>query len=147
LSTDELRDVGMDKLKRRMMMQLLLRDPVEEGQADPTARDLYANRPEASVGGILPDRSNDTAMAMKPNKGAPSRMAPVRGEAAYSQIAGYQSPFQRQVYALKPGDLRGGGLQRLLDMAESDQDLMTLKRKVESFGGNTAIPAFELGGK
>lgn len=78
---DELRAAGMDELRKRMIMQMLLRDTVEEGRPDPTAPGYMGspkgNAPRMSypIGGIQPDRSGDPGMALKPS-GGQHRMAP-----------------------------------------------------------------------
>lgn len=72
-------------------------------------------------------------------------MEELKNTPAGQQEAGYQSPFQKKVYTLTPGDLRGPNFQRLIDQAESDADLKTLKRKIESLGGDTSHPAFQEG--
>jgi hypothetical protein len=81
LSAGDLRDVGMDQLKRRMLMQLLLQNPVAEGNVDHTspyyassAMKMGGNQQDA-YGGILPDRSGGTGMVYEPGKGA-LRIAP-----------------------------------------------------------------------
>ena len=71
LGPDELRDVGMDQLKRRMLTQMLLQDPVEEGDADPTAYDYTGpghNRPESQIKRYVPG-SKDPGMARDDMRG------------------------------------------------------------------------------
>lgn len=92
LGEDELRGQGMDLLKQRMLMQLLLQNPVAEGDADPTSP-FYtgdgSSRPESRINRYMPG-SSDPGAVFHPD--GPSR-APqvVRDSAEAPVIAGREN--------------------------------------------------------
>ena len=70
LSADDMRDVGMAQLKQRMLMQLLLQNPVNEGDTDRTSPEYtYGTRirnlmPSTKDPGMA--RNRDLAPAFSP---------------------------------------------------------------------------------
>jgi hypothetical protein len=101
----------MDMLKKRMLMQLLLQDPVTEA-GDPTARDYMGpgnNRPGSKINRYAPG-SRDPGMS----RDNPD-LAPNRAEAEYSPVAAkppLDSPY------VPP---EGADLQRLLELMKRFQ--------------------------